>query len=108
MEVTVKKIAIFFVLICSLLLTSCQVNWFGDQIDVEWWVIAVPVAIILIATWGIGGLLISKKSYICPECKKVFHPKWWKTAFSVHVGNDRVFKCPNCGRKGFCKVYKED
>jgi DNA-directed RNA polymerase subunit RPC12/RpoP len=99
-----KRILTLITLLSTLFLASCKVNWLGEQYDTEWWVIFIPVSAILIGVWGIGGLLIAKKSYICPECKNTFHPRWWKTAFSIHIGSDRVLTCPNCGRRGFCKV----
>ena len=100
-----KKILALFVLICILtvLLTSCQVNWFDQQYDVPWWVIAVPVTIFSVLVWIVAGKHIASKKYVCPKCNKTFYPKWWKAALSIHMNDDRVFKCPNCGRKGFCE-----
>ena len=89
-------------------LSSCRVNWFGEQVDVEWWLIAIPVALLVIAVLMIGKITFSEKTYICPECKKTFRPKWWKALFAIHMNSDRVLKCPHCGRKGFCKVNNDD
>ena len=103
-----KKIT-FVLLIAALmsLFTSCKVNWFDQQYDLPWWMIAIPVVILLTVTWFFGGKYIASKEYICPKCGKNFHPKWWNAAFSVHINNDRVFKCPHCGRKGFCSPSKK-
>lgn len=104
-----KKILALFVLICILtvLLTSCQVNWFDQQYDVPWWVIAVPVTIFSVLVWIVAGKHIASKKYVCPKCNKTFYPKWWKAALSIHMNDDRVFKCPHCGRKGFCPLSRE-
>jgi len=93
-------------LLLALSLTSCEVH-FGDQkYEVEWYVIAIPTVLIIISATAIAGAVLSKNTYICPECGHKFRPKWWQAALSLHVNSDRVFKCPNCGHKGFCR--KED
>lgn len=101
-------ICIFTLALLLLTLTSCQVNWFGTTLEVDWWVVAIPVAVIIVATLIIGAITLSDKHYICPECKKTFRPGWIKALFTVHAGSDKVLKCPHCGRKGFCKISKED
>ena len=104
-----KKILALFVLICILtvLLTSCQVNWFDQQYDVPWWVISIPITILSVLVWIVAGKHIASKKYVCPKCNKTFYPKWWKAALSIHMTDDRVFKCPHCGRKGFCPLSRE-
>ena len=104
-----KKILALFVLICILtvLLTSCQVNWFDQQYDVPWWVISIPITILSVLVWIVAGKHIASKKYVCPKCNKTFYPKWWKAALSIHMNDDRVFKCPHCGRKGFCPLSRE-
>ena len=84
-----------------------KVNWFDQQYDVPWWVIAVPVIIISLIAWIAAGKYIASKKYACPKCSKTFYSKWWKAAFSIHMNDDRVFKCPHCGRKGVCPLSKE-
>lgn len=103
-----KKIIALFGLICimTVSLTSCQVNWFDKHYEVSWWVIVVPVAIFSVIIWIVVGKHIASKKYICPKCKGTFYPKWWKAAISVHINDDRVFKCPHCGWKGFCHISR--
>ena len=91
------------VLLCSVLLTSCQVNWFGQTFQVKWWVILIPVLIYTAVIFVIAGKLIASHEYICPECNKKFRPKWWKCVLTFHLNDDLVLKCPHCGRKGFCR-----
>ena len=102
-----KKLYVTLILGCSLFLTSCKVNWFDVQYEVPWWSVAIPTAVIILTALVIAGKVISSKSYICPKCNKIFSPKWWSAALSLHIGSDRVFKCPHCGRKGFCKIHKD-
>ena len=88
-------------------LTSCKVNWFDQQYDVPWWVIAVPVVVFSAIVWFAAGKHIASKKYVCPKCNKSFYPKWWHAAISIHMNDDRVFRCPHCGRKGFCPLSRD-
>ena len=103
-----KRIIFAFVTIVSAFtLTSCRVNWFDRQYDVPWWMIAVPVVIFSAIVFFVSGKHIASKKYVCPKCNKTFYPKWWKAAFSIHINDDRVFKCPHCGGTGFCSPSRE-
>ena len=94
------------VLLLVLLLTSCEVHFGLQKYEVEWYVVAIPTVLIIAAALIISGVLLSKHTYVCQKCGHRFHPKWWQAALSLHVNSDRVFKCPNCGHRDFCK--KED
>ncbi len=104
-----RKTFISVILLCLLLvsLTSCQVNWFDKHYEVSWWVIAIPVAVFSLVVFVWEGKHIASKKHICSKCNEEFYPKWWKAAISFHVNDDRVFKCPHCGNKGFCRVSRE-
>ena len=95
-----KKVLLsFFLLISTLMLSSCQVNWFGSHFDVPWYFIAVPVFVLFIVLY----VIIVSKTYVCPKCKTEFKPKWYQIYITIHFNDSRIAKCPNCGRKGFCK-----
>lgn len=94
------------VLLSALLLTSCEVHFGDRKYEVEWYVVAIPTVLIVVLSAVIAGTVLSKNTYVCSKCSHRFHPKWWQAAFSFHLNSDRVFKCPNCGHKGFCR--KED
>lgn len=102
-----RILSILTVCFTMLSLTSCKVNWFDKQYDVPWWVIAVPVLVFSAIALFAGGKYIASKKYVCPQCQTSFHPKWWQAMFSIHMNDDRVFKCPHCGRKGFCPLSRE-
>jgi len=104
-KVVIGCIAVYIV---TTFLCSCQVNWFDQHYDVSWWVIAVPVVIFSAIMWFVAGKYIASKKYVCPKCNQTFFPRWWKAAISVHINSDRVFRCPHCGKKGFCHLFKED
>lgn len=101
-----RILLITLLLILTLTLTSCQVNWFGESYDVPWYVVAVPTLIFCCAVFFIAGRSIAKKLYVCPKCSGEFHPNFWLAMCSMHIGSDRYFKCPRCGHKGFCPVSR--
>ncbi len=98
--------AFLLLILLALFLTSCEAHVGNDRFDVKWYVIAIPATVFTVACVVIAGIVLSKNTYVCPECGERFHPKWWRAMLSLHDGSDRVFKCPHCGRKGFCR--KED
>ena len=103
---TIRKLA----LLCAavppcFLLSSCDVHFFGTHYDVEWYVIAIPTAIVVAVVTILAGVVLSKNTYVCPKCGHRFHPKWWQT-LTIHVGSDRLLRCPKCKHKGMCR--KED
>lgn len=98
-----KKAILLPILITMILsLASCTVNWFGETRDVPWYYVAVPVFLI----FALGYVILMSKTYICPRCKTEFKAKPYQLSVTVHMNGERFAKCPNCGRKGFCKVKK--
>lgn len=89
-----------------LTLTSCDVHFGSRHYDVPWYIIAVPVAVwtilIFLAVWIIGGKSFASHKYVCQECGEKFYPKWWIAGVSVHENNDLLYRCPHCGKRGFC------
>ncbi|MBQ6552914.1 MAG: hypothetical protein IJL83_04805 [Clostridia bacterium] len=97
-----KRISFCCVLaVLPLLLTACEAHIGNHSFEVPWYFIAIPVALFTVLVFVIAGIAISKNTYVCTECSHRFHPKWWKAAVSLHMNSSRLFKCPNCGHKGF-------
>ena len=95
----IKKILLLALFSSStLLLCSCQVNWFGTTKDVPWYYIAIPVAVIAV----VGYVILMKSRFLCPQCHTEIKPKWYELSVCVHMGDKRIVKCPQCGRRGFC------
>ena len=97
-----KAFSFLLISIMTLSLSSCTVNWFGDTSEVPWYYIAIPVLLIAV----FGYIIIMSKTYICPHCNTEFKPKPHQLYVTIHMGNKRIAKCPNCGRKGFCEIKK--
>ena len=98
-----KRIMFLLVTFCTaLLLCSCRVNWFTTTVDVPWYFVAVPIVLILV----VGYIILMSSTYVCPECKTEFKPKWYQLYIAFHFMGKRIAKCPMCGRKGFCERKK--
>ena len=97
-----KVFSVFMLLITTLSLTSCKVNWFGDTLDVPWYYVAVPVFLIFLLAY----INLMSKTYVCPHCKAEFKVKPYQLSVTVHSFGKRLAKCPNCGIRGFCYVKK--
>lgn len=101
--VPVKKLLLAITLLTStILLSSCKVHWLGNAIDVPWYLVAIPVVVLLVVLY----IFMLSDTYICPECKTEIKPKWYHFSIALHVDDKRVIKCPHCGRKGFCEKKK--
>ena len=99
-----KRIALIFLTLVALLsLTSCKVNWFGDTLDVPWYFVVIPAVLIIVVAY----IIIISGRYVCPDCKTEIKPKWYDISVCFHLGNERVVKCPKCGRRGFCEKKKK-
>ena len=97
-----KAISIFVLLATTSSLSSCAVNWFGDTMDVPWYYIAIPVALVAV----LGYMILMSKTYICPHCKTEFKAKPYQLYVTVHMCGKRIAKCPKCGRKSFCEIKR--
>ncbi len=84
----------------ALCLCGCEirVNWFGKHAYVPWYVVVVPVLLILI----MAHICLVRQTYRCPKCGHTFRPKWYEFSAWIHDDDTRVVKCPKCERKGFC------
>ena len=98
-----KALGILSLFPLMLVLTSCEVHWFGESWQVPWYVIAIPVAVIILFGFILALRSIIHHTYKCPKCGEEFQPKWYEFSAFLRDGDDRVMRCPKCGRKGFCK-----
>ena len=93
----------------TLSLTSCQVNWGNTSYDVPWYVMAIIISAIVIISSILSCLIIFKRSYLCPKCNKEFKPtNWYNFLWIFHFCGSRLFRCPHCKRISFCHpCYKK-
>ena len=96
--------------------TENFIGWFGVVVSLIMIVcgafvaeVSPIVAMILISAGGTIVLITTIYAtllecdngyYECQSCKHRYVPARKAVIFSVHVGSDRVMKCPECGQKG--------
>lgn len=98
-----KKFLYLVSYICLLVfLCSCKVNWFTETYEVPWYYVVIPCVVLIVLAY----IIILSKTYICPNCKTEFKPKWYQFYTTIHFDGKRIAKCPNCKRKGYCEVKK--
>ena len=99
-----KKLLLLLILLLTvtLSLASCTVNWFTKTVEVPWYFVAIPVALIFV----LGYAIIMSKTFVCPHCKTEFKAKPYQLYTTIHMNGKRIAKCPNCNRKGFCEIKK--
>lgn len=99
--------------------TENFIGWFGVVVSLIMIVcgafvaeVSPIVAMILISAGGTIVLITTIYAtllecdngyYECQQCKHRYVPAKKAVVFSVHVGSDRVMKCPECGQKGWHK-----
>ena len=98
-----KILSIFVLVLTTLSLTSCKVNWFGDTIDVPWYYVLTPILLISV----LGYIILMSLTYICPKCKTEFKAKPYELYVMIHLNRKRLAKCPCCKRKEFCKIKRK-
>ena len=67
-----------------------------------WWLFAVWIAVAIPCAIGISKAYFDIINYVCPECGKVFKPKFKEAFWAYHTPNTRKLVCPHCGKKSMC------
>ncbi len=102
-----KKIVITLIMVVVTLIASVTLFTLTELLEMSDVMKGVLIAIGLIVL--LGGLFsaalleMSAGSYECPHCKKKFVPSTKNYMLGMHTITLRRLKCPECGKKGWCK-----
>lgn len=110
-----KLYSIISILIISLLLNSCKINWIdGKSYNVPWWFnfiwMSVFFGIIIISLFR----SLTADYRACLKCGHRFKPKWYNSFRALfigehHAGGSRLYKCPKCEQKSLMPIsYNQD
>ena len=67
-----------------------------------WWPFAVGMTAVLAMGVAISAIYFKSVAYICPECHKVFRPRFKEAFFAYHTPKTRRLTCPECKCKSLC------
>ncbi len=84
------------------LLTACTLRLSDTLYEVPWWIIlSIVGAVILLIL--VPALKNTKRIWFtCPLCNRKFKPAAARILFSLHANDNRVLKCPHCGKRSMC------
>lgn len=92
-------------IICELIEIGTVVLWIKTG---NWIPFAIGMPIVVLLITYLVNFYYKRVSYICPECHKVFKPKFWNFFFASHTLRTRKLTCPHCNIKGNCvETYEE-
>ena len=74
-----------------------------------WWpFIAYVLVAVPYGTW-ISSFYFKRVAYICPQCHRVFHPRFKEAWMANHTPTMRKLHCTECGYHGFCvETYRKE
>ncbi len=66
-------------------------------------VILASVVLLLISCFITLKFEVDAGYYKCKECDHKFVPTYKQVLYAMHIGTTRHLKCPECGKKTWCK-----
>ena len=92
----------------ALVLTACDVHVGSRHYDRPWWEVTGLCLAVIIPVLIFVGIYRSRHDFVCSECGKRFHPKWYNSAITIHFGSRLLLKCPHCGHRGMFDPVKKN
>lgn len=102
-----KKLVMSVLIALTTLVAGIALIAVSGFLDMEIWLrILLIVAAVAVMGIGIGLACVLDREagvYECPECGKRFVPAMKSYVFASHTVTTRRLKCPNCGKRRYCK-----
>lgn len=102
-----QRIVLSIIVSTITILSGVAITLLGSILSSTIWLkICCIVFSLIIAVLGIGVccvLTIDAGVYVCPTCGKKFVPSMKDFIFGAHTFTKRKLKCPECGKKNYCK-----
>lgn len=106
-EESKKKIMLSVMVCLFTLLPGVALVLLAGTLEMETWlrilILAIAVVVILGGIGVAAALEVMAGTYECPECKTRFVPTASAYVAGPHTITKRKLKCPNCGKKTYCK-----
>lgn len=102
----VRGVMLAVAIIMEIIEIATVIFWIKSGI---WWPFAVGMPFVVAMGIWISVYYFKSVAYICPQCHKIFKPKFKEAFWANHTPRTRKLKCPECGHKGFCvETYGKD
>ena len=102
-----KKIVITLIMVVVTLIASLTIILLTEKLEMSDTLRGVLIAVGLVVLFGglfsAALLEMSAGTYECPHCKTRFVPTTKGYMLGMHTITRRHLKCPECGKKGWCK-----
>lgn len=102
-----KKIVITLIMVVVTLIASLTIILLTEKLEMSDTLRGVLIAVGLVVLFGglfsAALLEMSAGTYECPHCKTRFVPTTKSYILGMHTITRRRLKCPECGKKSWCK-----
>ena len=74
-----------------------------------WWPFIAYVFVAIAYGIWFSSFYFTRVSYICPQCHRVFRPRFKEAFWANHTPSMRKLHCTECGYHGFCvEIYRKE
>ena len=73
-----------------------------------YWIAGALLVVVLLAVLIVWkACALSRCSFWCPSCGRLFRLPWTKLLFRRRENEDWLLRCPYCGAKGWCTAKRK-
>ncbi len=98
-------IEIFIGILVTIILLACVFTASFVRMDAVWRILLIVAGFIPFVIGCGFAIKIEQVAgfYECQNCKHKYVPTYSQVLFAMHSGRTRYMKCPECGKKSWCK-----